>query len=76
MILMWLGSLVLMVYAVVKTQNMWSEIFVRWQKDLLDRSGEVSMKNVFVNVFVSVILEASPQKSLYTSMALLNLSSF
>lgn len=66
MILMWLGSFVLMVFGLAYSQKSIAALFANLQKAALERAqGPWALS--------AAVLEASPQKSLYTGMALYNL---
>ena len=63
MILMWLGSFALMLYGLSESRNALANLFSSLFKNLDSKSAIAN----------SVLLEASPQKSLYSGMALYNL---
>ncbi|WII70697.1 hypothetical protein QJS83_09520 [Bdellovibrio sp. 22V] len=73
MILMWLGSFVLMMFGLTESQKRAAVVFSGLQKRFLDKGFETSLGLQFIRALDLVILEASPQKSLYTGMALYNL---
>ncbi|MEN0058791.1 MAG: hypothetical protein AAGB31_08145 [Bdellovibrio sp.] len=73
MILMWLGSWVLMMYGLTFSQAQFAEMMARLQKDFWNKGLESSFGKMLVRALDVVILEASPQKSLYAGLALRNL---
>lgn len=73
MILMWLGSLVLMLFGLTESQKQVSVFFSRLQKDFYHKGFETTTLKMFARALDVVILEASPQKSLYSGLALYNL---
>ncbi|WP_413559824.1 hypothetical protein [Bdellovibrio sp. HCB209] len=74
MILMWLGSFVLMMFGLTMSQKNASALFQKFQRSFLDKGLEQSsMFKMFQYCLDVVLLEASPQKSLYSGMALYNL---
>lgn len=73
MILMWLGSIALMVFAMLESQKHLAAIFSKLQKGIFDRGFSTKLTSLFFQASSSVFLEVSPQRSLYSSMALYNL---
>lgn len=73
MILMWLGSFVLMMLGLYLSQKYVSVVLAGLQKSFLDKGLETTLGKMFIRALDVVVLEASPQKSLYSGMALLNL---
>lgn len=73
MILMWLGSFVLMLFGLAESQKHISMLFQNLQKSFLDKGLDASFGYMLVRSLDVVVLEASPQKSLYSGMALFNL---
>lgn len=77
MILMWLGSFVLMMVGLSSSQKYAAEFFAALQKKFLEKGLEAglgnSLKNMFIRSADVVLLEASPQRSLYSGLALYNL---
>lgn len=73
MILMWLGSFVLLLFGLNESQKVLAHIFSRGQKDLLDKNSDKSLAFLFSRYLGVVLLEASPNKSLYSGMAAYNL---
>ncbi len=74
MILMWLGSFVLMMFGLTKSQKCASQMFRSFQKSFLDKNiDQPKMIKMFQYCLDVVLLEASPQKSLYAGMGMYNL---
>ncbi|MGE9744863.1 hypothetical protein [Bdellovibrio bacteriovorus] len=73
MILMWLGSFVMMMLGLYLSQKYVAVVFSGLQKSFLDKGLETTLGKMFIRALDVVVLEASPQKSLYSGMALLNL---
>ncbi|UXR64901.1 hypothetical protein EZJ49_01380 [Bdellovibrio bacteriovorus] len=73
MILMWLGSFVLMLAGMMYSQQLLAKLLSGLQKSFLDKGLEGGLSTLFVRSLSVVMLEASPQKSLYSGLALLNL---
>lgn len=73
MILMWLGSFILMILGLVMSQQGLSRSLMRLQRTFLEKGLEAPLAKMFVRALDAVILEGSPQKSLYSGMALVNL---
>lgn len=74
MILMWLGSFVLMMFGLTESQKQIARLFAHLQKRVLDRGLEnTTTGKLFIRALDLVVLEASPQRSLYSGMALYNL---
>ncbi|MFM6926924.1 MAG: hypothetical protein ACKOX6_00580 [Bdellovibrio sp.] len=74
MILMWLGSFVLMMTGLSLSQKHLAALFQSLQKKFLDRNlDQPSMLKMFQYCLDVVLLEASPQRSLYAGMALYNM---
>lgn len=73
MILMWLGSFVLMLWGVNSFQQNFARAFSQIQKTVLEKGFSSAMATLFLQSASVTITEASPLKSLYSAMALLNL---
>lgn len=73
MILMWLGSFILMLGGLALSQKYAARTLAGMQKSFLEKGLEASMAQMFVRALDVVVLEASPQKSLYSALAILNL---
>lgn len=73
MILIWLGSFVLLMYAVEKYQGVCSDFFSKFQSRFLDKSQSKLFLNLAPFSILSVLADASPMRSLYSGMALYNL---
>lgn len=73
MILMWLGSFVLMMFGLVTSQKMASETLSGLQKKFLNKGLDSDFKSMLIRSLDVVVLEASPQKSLYSGIGLYNL---
>ena len=73
MILMWLGSFVLMMVGLAYSQKYAAEVLAKLQRKFFEKGLEGNLKTVFIRALDVVVLEASPQKSLYAGMALFNL---
>ncbi len=73
MILMWLGSFVLMMFGLSSSQKHASEFFSDLQRKFLDKGLEVNLRQMFIRALDVVVLEASPQRSLYSGIGLYNL---
>ncbi|MFV8248388.1 hypothetical protein [Bdellovibrio bacteriovorus] len=73
MILMWLGSFVLMLLGLYLSQKYVAVVFSNLQKSFLEKGLETTLGKMFIRAVDVVVLEASPQKSLYSGLALLNL---
>lgn len=73
MILMWLGSFVLMMVGLSYSQKYASEVLAKLHRKFLDKGLEGDMKTLFMRSLDVVVLEASPQKSLYAGLGLFNL---
>ncbi|MBO9667528.1 MAG: hypothetical protein J7501_12035 [Bdellovibrio sp.] len=71
---MWLGSFVLMMFGLSQSQKVAASLFQNFQKKILDKNlDQPSMVKMFQLCLSTVLLEASPQKSLYAGMSLYNL---
>ncbi|WP_347356145.1 hypothetical protein [Bdellovibrio sp.] len=73
MILMWLGSFVLMLAGMVYSQQLLAKLLSGVQKSFLDKGLETGLSAMFARALSIVVLEVSPQKSLFSGLALLNL---
>lgn len=73
MILMWLGSFVLMMFGLTESQKHAAAFFANLQKNFFEKGFDVNTTKMFVRALDVVVLEASPQRSLYTGLALYNL---
>ncbi|WP_415062253.1 hypothetical protein [Bdellovibrio sp.] len=73
MILMWLGSFVLMMFGLTESQKQLAHLFAKLQRAFLEKGLETTTGKMFSRTLVITALEASPQKSLYSGMALYNL---
>ncbi|UYL10095.1 hypothetical protein B9G69_005825 [Bdellovibrio sp. SKB1291214] len=74
MILMWLGSFVLMMFGLTMSQKYAALLFQGFQKYFLDKNlDQPKMIKMFQYCLDVVLLEVSPQKSLYAGMGLYNL---
>lgn len=73
MILMWLGSFVIILFGLLESQKQISKLFVNLQKNFYEKGFESSFIKMLTSALDVVLLEASPQKSLYSAMALYNL---
>ncbi|WP_413943969.1 hypothetical protein [Bdellovibrio sp. HCB-162] len=73
MILMWLGSFVLMMFGLTESQKHAAAFFAKLQKSFFEKGFETTTAKIFVRALDVVVLEASPQKSLYSGLALYNL---
>ncbi|WP_413576940.1 hypothetical protein ACLVWU_02390 [Bdellovibrio sp. HCB290] len=74
MILMWLGSFVLMMLGLTMSQKNAAQLFQGFQKSFLDKNlDQPKMIKMFQYCLDVVLLEVSPQKSLYAGMAIYNL---
>lgn len=73
MILMWLGSFVLMLAGMVYSQQLLAKLLSGVQKSFLDKGLETGLSTMFARALSIVVLEVSPQKSLFSGLALLNL---
>ncbi|WP_255490175.1 hypothetical protein [Bdellovibrio sp. KM01] len=74
MILMWLGSFVLMMFGLTKSQKSAAQMFRSFQKSFLDKNiDQPRMIKMFQYCLDVVLLEVSPQKSLYAGMGMYNL---
>ncbi|WP_413586305.1 hypothetical protein [Bdellovibrio sp. HCB274] len=74
MILMWLGSFVLMMLGLTMSQKSAAQLFQGFQKHFLDKNlDQPKMIKMFQYCLDVVLLEVSPQKSLYAGMAMYNL---
>ncbi len=73
MILMWLGSWALLLFALSESQKQVSSIFAPLQKTLLDKGLEGSLVSQVIRAASVVLGEASPEKSLYAGMGAANL---
>ncbi|WP_374034794.1 hypothetical protein ACES2I_02610 [Bdellovibrio bacteriovorus] len=73
MILMWLGSFVMMMLGLYLSQKYVAVVFSNLQKSFLEKGLETTLGKMFIRALDVVVLEASPQKSLYSGLALLNL---
>ncbi|ASD64884.1 hypothetical protein B9G79_15585 [Bdellovibrio bacteriovorus] len=70
---MWLGSFVLMLLGLYLSQKYVAVVFSNLQKSFLEKGLETTLGKMFIRAVDVVVLEASPQKSLYSGLALLNL---
>ncbi|WP_413295350.1 hypothetical protein ACLSU7_09530 [Bdellovibrio sp. HCB185ZH] len=74
MILMWLGSFILMMFGLTKSQKSAAQMFRSFQKYFLDKNiDQPRMVKMFQYCLDVVLLEVSPQKSLYAGMGMYNL---
>ena len=73
MILMWLGSFVLMLWGLNSFQQNFARAFAGIQKAILEKGFSSSMATLFLQSAGVVVTEASPLRSLYSSMAMWNL---
>lgn len=73
MILMWLGSFVLMMFGLAESQKQISSFFLDMQKGFLHKGLDTTSGKMLVRSLDVVLLEASPQKSLLSGLALFNL---
>lgn len=73
MILMWLGSFVLMMFGLTESQKQIGLLFKDLQKKFYENGFESGFFKTFMNVLNVVLLEGSPQRSLYSGLALYNL---
>lgn len=73
MILMWLGSFVLMMFGLTESQKQLAHLFAKLQRTSLEKGLETTTGKMFSRILVITVLEVSPQKSLYSGMALYNL---
>lgn len=73
MILMWLGSFVVMIYGLSESQKHMALLFSGLQKRFYDKSFEGPFAKIFMHAADVTVLEASPQKSLYSALALFNM---
>ncbi|MBV2169057.1 MAG: hypothetical protein KUL82_10135 [Bdellovibrio sp.] len=70
---MWLGSFVLMMFGLTESQKQLAHLFAKLQRTSLEKGLETTTGKMFSRTLVITVLEASPQKSLYSGMALYNL---
>ncbi|KHD89705.1 MAG: hypothetical protein OM95_01120 [Bdellovibrio sp. ArHS] len=70
---MWLGSFFLVMYGMAESQKQLSTLFFSLHKKVLNLGVETGLVKMFIRCADVVIFEASPQRSLYTGMALYNL---
>ncbi|WP_413583430.1 hypothetical protein [Bdellovibrio sp. HCB288] len=74
MILMWLGSFVLMMFGLTMSQKNAAQLFQNFQKSFLDKNlDQPKMIKMFQYCLDVVLLDVSPQKSLYAGLAMYNL---
>ncbi|WP_253696628.1 hypothetical protein [Bdellovibrio bacteriovorus] len=73
MILMWLGSFFLVMYGLTESQKHLGTLFSSLHKKVLNMGMETNLVKTFIRCADVVIFEVSPQRSLYTGMALYNL---
>lgn len=73
MILMWLGSFVLAMFGLAYSQKLTDQFSQTLQKNIFDRSLEGSFPAMLQKVIAIVLLQASPQRSLYSAMGFYNL---
>lgn len=73
MILMWLGSFVLMMFGLSSSQNYVADFFVTLQGKFLNKGLDSDFKKMLIRSLDIVVLEASPQKSLYSGISFYNL---
>ncbi|MFS4458434.1 hypothetical protein [Bdellovibrio sp. HCB2-146] len=73
MILMWLGSLALLLFGLVESQKAIAHAFSSLQKNALEENVESSNLKLFLKNAILTFFEASPSKSLYSGMAAYNL---
>lgn len=73
MILMWLGSFVLMLFGLSESQKHLSRLLRGLQVGFLNKGFDAPFVKMLIRALDVVVLEASPQKSLYSGMALFNL---
>ncbi|KYG67188.1 hypothetical protein AZI86_09265 [Bdellovibrio bacteriovorus] len=70
---MWLGSFVLMLWGLNSFQQNFARAFSGIQRSILEKGFSSSMATLFLQSAAVTATEASPLRSLYTSMAMLNL---
>ncbi|NUN04557.1 MAG: hypothetical protein HUU57_02235 [Bdellovibrio sp.] len=70
---MWLGSFVIILFGLIESQKQISKLFVNLQKNFYEKGFESSFVKMLIGAVDVVILEASPQRSLYSALALYNL---
>lgn len=73
MILMWLGSLVLVLWGLRESRKHAAKLFAPLQKKFYQQGFEGKFTGMLQRILGLVILEASPQRSLYTGMAFYNM---
>lgn len=73
MILIWLGSFAIMIFAVSESQKNITALFSNLHKHNLENGSGPRTLQVLLRALRLVLMEASPQQSLYSGSALLNL---
>lgn len=73
MILMWLGSFVLVLWGMTESRKYAAMLFWDLQKKFYGAGFEGSTSTLFRRLASTVLLEVSPQRSLYTGMSLYNM---
>ncbi len=73
MILMWLGSFVLALFGLAYSQKLTDQFSHKLQKNIFDRSLEGNFPAMFQKAMALVLLQSSPQQSLYSAMGFYNL---
>ncbi|MNJ92722.1 hypothetical protein D3C87_103960 [compost metagenome] len=73
MILMWLGSFVLVLWGMTESRKYASLLLGEFQKKFYQTGFEAALPKMLRRVASVVALEVSPQRSLYTGMALYNM---
>lgn len=73
MILVWLGSLMLVLFGLHESQNSLRSIFSRWQISRLDQFKEGQRSRNFILSMLFSVSEASPKSSSYAGLGFYNL---
>jgi len=73
MILMWLGSFVLMLWGLSESQKAAATVLGRLQARFLEKGFETKLTTMFMRATDVAVLEASPQRTLYSGLAFYNL---
>jgi hypothetical protein len=70
---MWLGSFALMMYGITESQKHLASLLAPVQKKIFEKGLDVPLTKMLPRILALVFCEASPQKSLYSGLALRNL---
>jgi hypothetical protein len=73
MILIWLGSFAIMLFAMSESQKNITSFFSNLHKHILENKSEINAFQAFLRAVRLVLIEASPQQSLLSGIALYNL---